>query len=168
MLGLAGVTHVHLLPSFDFATTNEDKSTWQSPSFDALAARFFDAFRDGDVEGLREVLAADVQLVGDAGGKAPALSRAVVGADKVARLLAAIFTSLARVGATLEQCEVNGQPGAILRDREGRVAFTFALDVLGGQIQTIRSVGNPDKLRHLGPVVDAWAFHREFKETRRD
>ena len=37
-LGLAGVTHVHLLPAFDFATTNEDKTTWQSPSFDTLAA----------------------------------------------------------------------------------------------------------------------------------
>ena len=133
---------------------------------DVLAARFFDAFRDGDVEGLRDVLAADVQLVGDAGGKAPALSRAVVGADKVARLLAAIFASLARVGASLEQCEVNGQPGAILRDRDGRVAFTFALDLLGGQIQTVRSVANPDKLRHLGPVADAWALHREVKEAR--
>ena len=134
---------------------------------DVLAARFFDAFRDGDVEGLRAVLAADVQLVGDAGGKAPALSRTVVGADKVARLLAAMFASLARVDATLERCEVNGQPGAILRDREGRVAFTFALDVLGGQIQTVRSVGNPDKLRHLGPVADAWALHQEVKEARR-
>jgi RNA polymerase sigma-70 factor, ECF subfamily len=133
---------------------------------DALAARFFDAFRDGDVEGLREVLAADVQLVGDAGGKAPALSRTVVGADKVARLLAAIFADLARVGATLERREVNGQPGAILRDREGRVAFTFALDLLGGRIQTVRSVGNPDKLRHLGSVADAWALHREVKEAR--
>ena len=133
---------------------------------DVLAARFFDAFRDGDVEGLRNVLAADVQLVGDAGGKAPALSRIVVGADKVARLLAAIFADLARVGATLEECEVNGQPGAILRDRAGRVAFTFALDLLGGQIQAIRSVGNPDKLRHLGPVADAWALHREVKQAR--
>jgi RNA polymerase sigma-70 factor (ECF subfamily) len=133
---------------------------------DVLAARFFDAFRDGDVEELREVLAADVQLVGDAGGNAPALSRTVVGADKVARLLAAIFADLARVGATLEECEVNGQPGAILRDREGKVAFTFALDLLGGQIQTVRSVANPDKLRHLGPVADAWALHREVKEAR--
>ncbi len=133
---------------------------------DVLATRFFDAIRDGDVEELREVLAADVQLVGDAGGKAPALARTVVGADKVARLLAAIFADLARVGATLERCEVNGQPGAILRDREGRVASTFALDLLGGQIQTVRSVGNPDKLRHLGPVADAWALHRAVKEAR--
>ncbi len=133
---------------------------------DELAARFFDAIRDGDVEGLRDVLAADVQLVGDAGGKAPALSRTVVGADKVARLLGAIFADLTRVGATLERCEVNGQPGAILRDRDGRVAFTFALDLLGGQIQTVRSVANPDKLRHLGPVADAWALHREVKDAR--
>ena len=133
---------------------------------DELATRFFDAIRDGDVEGLRDVLAADVQLVGDAGGKAPALSRIVVGVDKVARLLGAIFADLARVGATLERCEVNGQPGAILRDRDGRVAFTFALDLLGGQIQTVRSVGNPDKLRHLGPVADAWALHREVKQAR--
>jgi RNA polymerase sigma-70 factor (ECF subfamily) len=133
---------------------------------EVLATRFFDAFRDGDVEGLREVLAADVELVGDAGGKAPALSRVVVGVDKVARLLAAIFADLARVGVTLERREVNGQPGAILRDREGRVAFTFALDLLGGQIQTVRSVGNPDKLRHLGRVADAWDLHREVKQAR--
>jgi RNA polymerase sigma-70 factor (ECF subfamily) len=104
--------------------------------------------------------------VGDAGGKAPALSRIVVGVEKVARLLAAIFADLARVGATLERSEVNGQPGAILRDREGRVAFTFVLDLLGGRIQTVRSVGNPDKLRHLGPVADAWALHREVKQAR--
>jgi RNA polymerase sigma-70 factor (ECF subfamily) len=135
---------------------------------DVLASRFFDAIRDGDVGALREVLAADVQLVGDAGGKAPALPRTVVGVDKVARLLAAVFPRFARVDATLERCEVNGQPGAILRDREGKVAITLALDVLGGQIQTIRSIGNPDKLHHLGPVVDAWAFEREFKKARGD
>ncbi len=134
---------------------------------DVLAARFFDAFRDGDVEGLREVFAADVQLVGNAGGKAPALSRTVIGADKVARLLAAIFARLARIGATLEQCGINGQPGAILRDREGMVASTFALDLLEGRIQTVRSVGNPDELRHLGPVADACALHRGVVEEAR-
>jgi RNA polymerase sigma-70 factor (ECF subfamily) len=134
---------------------------------DVLADRFFDAFRDGDVEGLRDVLAADVQLVGDAGGKAPALGRVVVGADKVARLLGSVFPRLARLDATLEQCEVNGQPGAILRDREGKVAYLLALDVLDGQIQTVRSLGNPDKLGHLGPVADAWALQREFKDAAR-
>ena len=73
---------------------------------------------------------------------------------------------LGSTAVTLERSEVNGQPGAILRDRDGRVAFTFALDLLGGQIQTIRSVVNPDKLRHLGPVADGWDLHREVKEAR--
>jgi RNA polymerase sigma-70 factor (ECF subfamily) len=91
----------------------------------------------------------------------------VVGADKVARLLGSVFPRLARLDATLEQCEVNGQPGAILRDREGKVAYLLALDVLDGQIQTVRSLGNPDKLGHLGPVADAWALRREYKDVPR-
>jgi RNA polymerase sigma-70 factor (ECF subfamily) len=41
------------------------------------------------------------------------------------------------------------------------------MDVLGGRIQTIRSVANPDKLGHVGPVADAWAMTREMKESRR-
>jgi RNA polymerase sigma-70 factor (ECF subfamily) len=132
-----------------------------------LAARFFDAFRDGDVDGLRELLAADVEMVGDGGGKAPALARSVIGADNVARVLASIFPALARIGAIVEPREVNGQPGAILRDRDGNVAGTVTLDVLGGHIQTIRSVANPDKLGHVGPLADAWAFAREVKQARR-
>ncbi|HWG15173.1 MAG TPA: RNA polymerase sigma-70 factor, partial [Streptosporangiaceae bacterium] len=124
---------------------------------DALAARFFGALREGDVEGLRELLAADASLVGDGGGKTPALVRSVIGAGKVARLLASVFPWLFSIDVTLEQHEVNGQPGAIFRDRDGKVLVTLALDVLDGQIQTIRSVTNPDKLGHVGPVADAWA-----------
>jgi RNA polymerase sigma-70 factor, ECF subfamily len=131
-----------------------------------LAARFFGALADGDVDALRELLAADVQLVGDAGGKAPALARSIIGADKVARVLASIFPRLVRVEVTLEQHEVNGEPGAIFRDRDGKVLTTMALDVLDGQIQTIRSVSNPDKLGHVGSVADAWAIHREANEAR--
>jgi RNA polymerase sigma-70 factor, ECF subfamily len=132
-----------------------------------LAARFFDALRDGDVDGLRELLAADVQMVGDGGGKGPALARSVIGADNVARVLASIFPLLGRVDARVEPREVNGQPGAILRDRDGKVAGTLTLDVLGGRIQTIRSVVNPDKLGHVGPVADAWAIAREVMQARR-
>ena len=132
-----------------------------------LAARFFDALRDGDVDRLRELLAADVQLVGDGGGKAPGLARSVIGADNVARVLASNFPVLVRVDARVEPREVNGQPGAILRDRDGSVVGALTLDVLGGRIQAIRSVVNPDKLGHLGPVADAWAFAREVKQARR-
>ena len=132
-----------------------------------LAARFFDALREGDLDGLRELLAADASLVGDSGGKAPQLARAIFGAQKVARVLASIFPRLVRIDVTLEPQEVNGQPGAILRDRDGKVLNAWALDVLDGRIQTIRTVTNPDKLGHVGPVADAWAAAREANRARR-
>lgn len=144
------------------------------PRFDAdrrereeLAARFFDAMRDGDVDALIEVLAADVRMVGDGGGKAPALAKGLIGADKVARVLGTNMPLLARVEARVEQREVNGQPGAILLDRDGKVIGAMTLDVLDGRVQTIRSVVNPDKLRHVGPVADAWAITRELLQARR-
>lgn len=130
-----------------------------------LAAQFFDAVRDGDLDGLRTLLAADVQLVGDSGGKAPAWAKAVFGADRVARLLAATVHRLVRVDVTLQQLEMNGQPGAILRDRDGKVLNAWTLDILDGQIQAIRTVTNPDKLGHLGPVGDAWAVAHEARSA---
>jgi RNA polymerase sigma-70 factor (ECF subfamily) len=132
-----------------------------------LAARFFDALREGDVEGLRALLAADVQMIGDGGGKAPAFARGVIGADKVARVLASNFPWMVRIGVALEPHEVNGQPGAIFRDRDNMVVATLTLDVLDGRIQTIRAVINPDKLGHVGPVADAWAVSREVNQARR-
>ncbi len=132
-----------------------------------LAARFFGALREGDVAGLQELLAADVQLVGDGGGNAPALARSIIGAEKVARTLASFLPWLVRIDVTLEPREVNGQPGAILRDRDGKVLSTLTLDMVDGQVQTIRSVSNPDKLGHVGPVADAWAIAREANQARR-
>jgi RNA polymerase sigma-70 factor (ECF subfamily) len=133
---------------------------------DELAARFFDAMRDGDVDGLRELLAADVSLIGDSGGKAPQWGKAINGADNVARVLAATVPWFVRIGGELEPHELNGHPGAILRDRDKLVFNTLTLDVLDGRIQTIRSVINPDKLGHLGPVADAWAVTREASQAR--
>ncbi len=56
---------------------------------------------------------------------------------------------------------MNGQPGAIFRDRDGRILNTLVLDILDGRIQTVRAILNPDKLGHVGPVADAWAIARE-------
>jgi RNA polymerase sigma-70 factor (ECF subfamily) len=134
---------------------------------DELAARFFDAIRDGDVDSLRELLAADVEMVGDSGGKAPLWGRGVIGADNVTRVLASMMPLFLGIGGTLEPHVVNGQPGAIFRDRDGLVMNTWALDVLDGRIQAIRTVLNPDKLGHVGPVADAWAVLREANEARR-
>lgn len=129
----------------------------------ALAARFFAAVTAGDVDSLRELLAADVAVCGDGGGKAPQWIRVVVGADNVARMFTGLGQRFEGIGLQVEPREINGQPGAVLRDRTGLVTNVIGLDVLAGRIQTIRSVINPDKLRHLGPVADAWALMREVR-----
>jgi RNA polymerase sigma-70 factor, ECF subfamily len=133
---------------------------------DVLAGRFLDAFRDGDVAALRELLAADVRMDGDGGGKAPQFAGAITGLDRVAGMIGASFHALAKAGVVMTAAEVNGQPGAVLRDRDGLVFATLALDIVDGRIQTIRTIINPDKLRHLGEVADAWAIAREAGRYR--
>jgi RNA polymerase sigma-70 factor (TIGR02957 family) len=129
---------------------------------DELAARFFDAAEEGDLEGLEELLAHDVVLHGDGGGKAPALARAVHGRAKVAQTLMAWVRAGTRFGGiTWRREEVNGQPGARVLDREGKLISVLILDVAEGQIQGVSSIVNPDKLGHLGPVADLGALLRE-------
>lgn len=131
-----------------------------------LAARFFDAFREGDVDGLTELLAADVRAVADGGAKGPALARPVVGSANVARLIGA-FAPLVHGLVEIDPGEVNHQPGAVLRDRGGRVLAVVTVDVVEGRIQTIRAVVNPDKLAHLGPVADARDLRAQALARRR-
>jgi RNA polymerase sigma-70 factor (ECF subfamily) len=122
---------------------------------DELAQRFFAAAQDGDLGALEEMLAHDVVLQGDGGGKAPALARALHGRSRVARTLAAWGRQGARLpGLAFHAATVNGQPGAVVRDGEGNVISVMALEMAEGQIQGIRSIVNPDKLRHLGPVAN--------------
>jgi RNA polymerase sigma-70 factor (ECF subfamily) len=135
---------------------------------DRLAGRFFAAVTDGDVDALVELLAADVVVYGDGGGKGPSWQRPIVGCDRVGRLFAGIGRQLADYDVALQPREVNGQPGATVVDREGRIVNVFSLDVVDGVVQTIRSVINPDKLRHLGPLADVRGLLRERRseETR--
>jgi RNA polymerase sigma-70 factor (ECF subfamily) len=130
---------------------------------DELAARFFRATGEGDLEGLVELLAADVVVSGDGGGKAPQWRRPIVGADRVARLFVKLGRQMAQVGVRVELREVNGQAGAVVRDPEGRVINVMTLDIADGAVQAVRSVINPDKLGHLGPVADAWALLRSLR-----
>jgi RNA polymerase sigma-70 factor (TIGR02957 family) len=127
-----------------------------------LATRFFAAAEEGDLQGLEKLLAHDVVLHGDGGGKAPALARALHGRARVARVLSKGLMRLdARIGGLItRRQEVNGQPGALFFDREGRLLGVMILDVAEGQIQGVSSIVNPDKLRHLGPVADLPALLR--------
>ena len=119
---------------------------------DELARRFFAAAHQGDLGALEALLAQDVVLHGDGGGKVPALARSLHGRSRVARTLLAWARQGLRVsGAVLHQVEVNGQPGALLLDGTGKLIGVMALDIAGGQIQAVSAIVNPDKLRHIGP-----------------
>jgi len=121
---------------------------------DELAHRFFAAARQGELASLEALLAADVVLHGDGGGKVPALARARFGRRRVARTLTAWFRQGAKVPEPeLREVEVNGQPGAVLM-AGGGVVSVMALDIADGRVQGIRSIVNPDKLGHVGPVAD--------------
>jgi RNA polymerase sigma-70 factor (TIGR02957 family) len=128
-----------------------------------LATRFFAAAEEGDLEGLEDLLAHDVVLHGDGGGKVPAAPRPVHGRAKVARLLiTGLRTAAARFGGFItRRVEVNGQPGALFLDHEGNLLSVVTLDVAEGQIQGVRAIANPDKLQHLGPVGDLRALLRQ-------
>jgi ketosteroid isomerase-like protein len=126
-----------------------------------LAQRFFAAARAGDLAGLESLLAHDVELRGDGGGKVPALARSLRGRSRVARTLTNWLRALARFPeVAMSPVEVNGAAGAIFRDSQDRVLGVWALDVVDGQVTGIHSIINPDKLTHLGPVGDALAIIR--------
>jgi RNA polymerase sigma-70 factor (ECF subfamily) len=130
-----------------FHTTREQR--------DELAARFFAAAGQGDLAALETLLAHDVVLSGDGGGKVPALARSLRGRNRVARTLLNWGRLGGRLpGLSVRPVEVNGGPGALYLDAEQRLIAVVALDIADGQIQAIRSVVNPDKLAHLGPVGD--------------
>jgi RNA polymerase sigma-70 factor (ECF subfamily) len=136
-----------------FQTTREQR--------DELARRFFAAAEQGDLAGLEALLAHDVELTGDGGGKAPALARSLHGRSRVAHTLINWVRQGARLpGGSMRPLEVNGGPGALFLDGEQRLISVWALDIDGGQIRGISSIVNPDKLRHLGPVADLRALLR--------
>jgi RNA polymerase sigma-70 factor (TIGR02957 family) len=128
---------------------------------DELARRFFAAATQGDLAGLEALLADDVVLTGDGGGKVPALGHPVAGRTRVAQTLMSWMRLGSRVpGASMREVEVNGMPGALLLDPEGRLVGVWELEIGGGEIRGVNSVVNPDKLAHLGPLADMRALLR--------
>jgi RNA polymerase sigma-70 factor (TIGR02957 family) len=129
------------------------------PRFDAsreqreeVARRFFAAAGGGDLGALLKLLAPDVVTVGDGGAKGQALRESLHGPERVGRFLLGLFRRGQKVGAYGVPAVVNGQPGGVVCDFEGRVISVFTLDIADGLVQAFRSVVNPDKLQHLGPT----------------
>jgi RNA polymerase sigma factor (sigma-70 family) len=130
-----------------FHTTREQR--------DERARRFFAAAEQGDLAGLEALLAPDVELTGDGGGRVPALARSLGGRNRVARTLINWAGLVARLpGVSLRPVEINGGPGGLYLDGQQRLIGVWALDIAGGQITSISAIVNPDKLTHLGPVAD--------------
>jgi len=122
------------------------------------ARRFFEAMTAGDVQGIERLLAHDIVVYGDGGGKAPQWSIPITGPDRVARLFAGLGRQLAAHDLHMESHSINGQPGVIVRTRAGEITNIFSIGIADGQIATICGVINPEKLRHLGPVADVRAM----------
>jgi RNA polymerase sigma-70 factor (ECF subfamily) len=139
-----------------FQTTREQRAE--------LAARFFAAAQQGDLAGLEALLAADVELTGDGGGKVPALARSLRGRNRVARTVINWIRLTSRLpGVSIRPVEINGGPGALFLDRRQRLISVLALDIAGGQIAGISAIANPDKLSHLGPIADYVSLLRSVR-----
>ncbi|TKK87939.1 sigma-70 family RNA polymerase sigma factor [Herbidospora galbida] len=122
----------------------------------AITERFVSAAAGGDLDGLTALLARDVTLVGDGGGKAKAPRNILAGAANVARFLIGIasergvsrFLDGAAAELTIEIASVNGGPAVVVQ-ADGRAAAVFSLVVADGLIQTVYVVANPEKMSHL-------------------
>jgi RNA polymerase sigma-70 factor (ECF subfamily) len=133
-----------------------------------LARTFFAAVERGDTGGLIHLLADDVVVYGDGGGNAPSWPHPIVGRDRVSRLLAGVGSQMHRFGLSIRLTELNGQPGAMFLDPDGRITNVMVLDSSGGVVHAVHSVINPDKLGHLGPVADVRGLLREHREQATD
>jgi RNA polymerase sigma-70 factor, ECF subfamily len=120
----------------------------------ALAARFLEAARYGDMDGLVALLAPDAVLIGDGGGKARSIAAPMVGGARVGRALVTFYGMAVEWGLELQPAIVNGGPGFRAVTSAGRLVNVVGLDVEGGVITRVHSMLNPDKLGHLGPLSD--------------
>ena len=133
---------------------------------DELSERFFAAIEEGETDGFVELLAEDAVLYGDGGGKAPAIAAPIFGREQVAKVLTGFVKQARKLGLTMEPAEVNGQPGGVARDAEGRLVNVVSLEIADGRVQAVRSIVNPDKFRHLGAVGDLQGLFASVRERR--
>lgn len=121
-----------------------------------LTQAFVMALGSGDIEGLKQVLAADAVFYSDGGGKVPAALKPILGAERIARFLTGLVRKpkiarrLVSGPLSLKLAPVNGMPGVLLY-MGGRLAQTYALELRDGRIQTVYVTRNPEKLVRCQP-----------------
>ena len=122
-----------------------------------LTSLFLAVARGGDMSSLIHKLAPDVLFYGDSGGRGEiTYVEPVAGRDRVAEVIRIQLARIVQLGAELRAAWVNGQPGLLASDADGGLIAVVSLDILDGQVQAIRTVANPEKLSHLGPVSQVW------------
>jgi RNA polymerase sigma-70 factor, ECF subfamily len=118
---------------------------------DEVAERFLAAWENGDTDALVEVLAPDATIYGDGGGKAPSIPEPLVGALRVAKALIGWGRRGLELGYTYRLTSVNGDPGFVFYEPDGRAVWVARLEIADGVVVAVRSVLNPDKLTHVPP-----------------
>src|SRR5215475_4765600 len=169
--GIAGKTEAACRQIFTRARRRIDEGR---PRFETsraegeeLTALFLAAADGGDMASLLERLAPDVVFYGDSGGKGETtFITPGFGRDRVAQVIRFSFERTLELGASLRATWVNGQPGVLACDADGDLIAVIAFDVLDGQVLAIRTVANPEKLRHLGPISRAW--HERWGQQEQD
>jgi RNA polymerase sigma-70 factor, ECF subfamily len=143
-------------------TVRPQGATVPRPSSNELAAKhaqlisaFVSATRSGDLDALTQMLAGDVRVVTDGGGKVAAALNVLDGADRAARFLVGAARKGWRDDYTLRFATINSLPGVIVNAPEGPVQTT-AFEIEGDVIRALYVVRNPDKLRHLTTASPAF------------
>ena len=120
----------------------------ESANHQQLVSAFIAAAKSGDLQGLMGLLADDVRVTTDGGGKVAAALNVIEGADRAARFTVGVVSKGLPEGSTVRLAEINGLPGVIIHRPDGSLQ-TVAFEIVDNLVQAIYTVGNPEKLTHL-------------------
>ena len=115
---------------------------------DQVASRFVKAIQTGDMNGLLGLLREDITLWSDGGGKVSAARVPLEGRERVAKFLIRIAQMMPQSTTSVQRTWINGEPGLIVRT-ENNIESVFVLEIKNSQVENLRIVRNPEKLRHL-------------------
>ena len=132
------------------ASTAGDRS--EPSNHQQLLAAFVDAARSGDLQALMGLLADDVRLTTDGGGKVRSALNVIVGADRTARFVVGVVSKRLNAESIVRSAPINGLPGLLINAPDGSVQ-SVAFEIAHNRVRAIYVVSNPEKLSHLVPPL---------------